>query len=150
MKKALQPQRVPQPQMVVAVPSLTPEYALWNTATGEVKRVYGGNSCENSVYVDGIMPKLFRMAAEDGSYEHEQIFAPLPDNIEEVVLAESPECKLLITSYQLLPAPEVKQEPVKMGKVIKHPAVFAHPAQQKTATVLPLFPDYPTSKQQIA
>ena len=142
MKKALQPQIVPQPvRTVVAVQSLTPEFALWNSATRELKRVYGGNLCENSVYTDGVMPKLFRMAAEDESYHNELILSPLPATIDEVVLSENPECKLVILNAETLELPAVKPE--KPGcKVITHPAVFDRPQPQKTAKILPLFPDY--------
>ena len=140
MKKAPQPLD-DAPRLVVAVPSLTPEFALWNTGTGELKRVYGGNTCENSVYTDGIMPKMFRIAAEDESYHNELILAPLPSTIEETVLAESPECKLVILNAETLELPAVRPE--KPGcKVITHPAVFERPQPQKTAKILPLFPDY--------
>lgn len=103
MKKAPQPKEdAPRTEMVVAVPSLTPEFALYNSATGSLQKVYGGNTCEQSVYLDGIMPKVFRMAAEDGSYEHELILEPLPNTIEELVLAENPECRLVITNAKVM------------------------------------------------
>ena len=108
------------PRLVVAVPSLQPEFALYNTATGELKRVYGGNVCENSVYTDGIMPKAFRLAAEDESYQNELILSPLPAEIEETVLSESPECKLVITGYKLLEIQEQEEQPG--CRVLRHPA----------------------------
>lgn len=122
MKKASQ-HHEDAPRLVVAVPSITPIYALWNSETNELKRVYGGNLCENSVYVAGQMPKGFRMAAEDGSDGNELILSPLPNTIEEVVLNESPECQLVILNYTLIEKPEPKQKPG--CKVIQHPAAPA-------------------------
>lgn len=95
--------------LVVAVQSLTPEYLLWNTVENTLKRVYGGNLYANSVYTIGSMPPAFRVAAEDGSFENELLFRPLPSGIEEVDLTENPECRLIISNCEVMPMPEVKE-----------------------------------------
>jgi hypothetical protein len=128
MKKAPKPQIDSAPRlMAVAVQSLTPEFVVYNTATGEIKRVIGGNTYENNVYaVPGEMPKEFRMANEDGNYEHELLFEPLPNTFEEISLSENPECKLLITNFTLIEQPEEKQKPKPKGcTVIQHPSAAA-------------------------
>lgn len=123
MKKALQPEPALQPEFVVAVPSLMPEFAVWNAATQELKTVYGGNIAENSVYVAGDMPLSFRIAAEEESFENELIIHPLPRTIEELVLSENPECQLVIAKGKLIELPFVEPK-VKQGCIIlKHPAV---------------------------
>lgn len=131
--------------LVVAVPSLTPEFALWNPATHTLSKVYGGNLSENSLYIKGTMPKNFRMAAEDCSYEHEYLPYPLPEHIEEVVLDENPELKLVITNCQQIEV-NPKAE-AKTCKVIEHPAAwFAkakklhHKQHRSDANQLFLFP----------
>jgi hypothetical protein len=122
MKKIVLPKPEPRP-MAVAVPNLIPQFAVWNSKTKTMEPVYGGNVNENSVYIRGAMPKVFRMAAEEGNYENELIFQPLPDNIEEIPLSEYPECKLLITNCKLFELPEAKPEP-ESCKVIEHPAAW--------------------------
>lgn len=108
------------PRLVVAVPSITPVFALWNSETNQLKRVYGGNVCENSVYTDGTMPKLFRMAAEEDNYHNELILHPLPNTIEEVALNESPECQLVILNFKTLELPEEEETPG--CRILRHPA----------------------------
>lgn len=130
--------------LVVAVPSLMPEFALWNPATHTLSKVYGGNLSENSLYIAGTMPKSFRMAAEDCSYENELVLRPLPASIEEVVLSENPDLKLVITNCQQI---EVQPKaPAKACKVIEHPAAWfakakkLHTSKRKDDNQLLLFP----------
>ena len=141
MKKA--PQHEDAPRLVVAVPSLTPQWFLWNTQTGEVKEIIGGNLAEESVYTKGPMPKNFRLAAEDESYHNEIIFRPLPATIEETLLPESPECKVVLMNCKPVQIPEVK--PLKTACVVRElPATTEYKAAKmcKTVKFLPLFPDY--------
>lgn len=141
----------PQPEMVVAVPSIdiaftiwnsatgksekttAPRFALWNPETNEYSRVYGGNTCQNTVYREGIMPKTFRMAVENEEQAFERIFQPIPATIEEVALDETPELKLVLTNYQLIPIPEILPEKAakKECLVLTHPAVFFNRVQPK-------------------
>ena len=149
MKKA--PQHEDAPRLVVAVPSLQPTYALWNAATRKLKHVYGGNTCANSVYTHGIMPKSFRIAAEEENFHHELILRPLPEYIEETVLSESPECTLVITDFRMLEITPVSD--AKPACVVRtHPAVFeakaAHLRKQKPVPgQLFLSPDFQPQTQ---
>lgn len=119
--------------LAVAVPNLLPPYYLWNTKTGALDRVIGGyvadNALDNSVYIEGENDKKYRQAAEECRYENEVLFFPVPNKMQEVILSENPECKLLLMDCTVLEMPEV-QEP-KRGTLIKLPAAAEYEQRHK-------------------
>lgn len=128
-KRVPKPQIEQLPEMVVAVPTLTPEYGLLcmqpesGYPAGTILTVYGGNMNAGSLYVPGYTSKYRRIAADFEEYEHEVLTQPLPELISEIVPTEYPGCfQLVITNAQVMPVPVPSIAPKVFCKVIKHPA----------------------------
>lgn len=138
MKRLLQPeQEEAQPERVVVVNTLTPEYgALYLTdydgyEAGTIRPIVGGNLTEETDYLlPGIMPKDFRHCVENEDYGSEILFQPLPSLIDEMCLKDYKKdgkqiIVRVITNCMVIqkPKPAAFKEPDCV--VRQHPAALA-------------------------
>jgi hypothetical protein len=118
-------------EMLAAIPAINLHIGLLNKVAidgypaGTIRPVYGGNLAEGSIYVDGHVPKDWRMAVDTGDLDNEVFFLALPDRIEEIIPEDYPGVfELVISEFKLIPKPENNEVEPLGGRVITHPAVF--------------------------